>query len=273
MKTRTPSLTLLALTAALTSGCATTTPAPSTVVASAPAPAPSSSPTNASANAARAPAPAGGASAPAATARPPVAPGAPAPFAEVTREAKRADGFLPLWTRDDRTWLEIPAAWLDKPFFLGLSQASGMGESRFWPGLMGRSNLVVLRRVGNTVQLVARSLHVRAKEGTPLARAVEESYSDSLLAAAPLAAAPHAQSKALLVDATVLLGGDLNGTQSALESAHRLPYSLDRANSNFERVRATPEGTFFTLRQHFSIPKLPPPPQAAPGGPPPNPAA
>jgi hypothetical protein len=268
-----------ACTAALMAGCATSNP-PSATTAQAVAPGAQSTPAAPGTATPAANRPAAAASAPApltppgaAAARTAPVPGAPAPFAEVTREAKRADGYLPVWTRDDKTWLEIPAALLDKPFFLGLSQASGMGESRFWPGLMGRSNLVVLRRVGNTVQLVARSLHVRAREGTPLARAVEESYSDSLLAAAPLAASPHVQSKALLVDATVLLGGDLNGTQSALESAHRLPYSLDRANSNFERVRATPEGTFFTLRQHFSIPKLPPPPQAAPGGPPPNPAA
>jgi hypothetical protein len=191
----------------------------------------------------------------------------------VTREAKRVDGYLPVWTREDRTWLEIPTALLDQPMFLASSISGGLGVRGFFPGLMGRERIVVLRRVGNTVQLVARNQHARAPSGTPLARAVDESYSDSLLGFAPLAAAAHLQSKALLVDAAQLLGGDLNGSQTSLESAFRLPYALDRANSSIERVRTQAGGLHLTLRQHFSVPKLPAPPVVTPGGPPPNPAA
>ena len=208
-----------------------------------------------------------------APARPPALPGAPPPFAETTREAKRSDGFLPVWTRDDKTWLEIPAALLDKPMFFGSSAASGLGERFFYPGLMGREHIVLLRRVGNTVQLVARNQHARAPEGTPLARAVAESYSDSLLGAAPLAAAPHLQSKALLVDAALLLGGDIAGLQTSLEATYRLPYSLDRANSSIERARTQPAGLHLTVRLHYTVPKMPAPPVLAPGAPPPNPAA
>ncbi|MFO1327915.1 MAG: zinc-dependent metalloprotease [Rubrivivax sp.] len=218
-------------------------------------------------------APAVAASAPPPAATPPRAPGAPAPFAEVTKDATRRDGFLPVWTRDEKTWIEIPAGRLDKPFFLGASLASGLGERAFLPGLMGPERVVVLRRVGNSVQLVARNLHARAPEGTPLARAVAESFSDSLLASAPLAAAPQAQNKALLVDAMALLGGDLTGLQTHLEGAYRMPYALDRANSSIERTRVEARFTALTVRGHYAVPKLPAPPVLAPGAPPPNPAA
>ena len=139
--------------------------------------------------------------------------------------------------------------------------------------MMGAEQLVVLRRVGNNLQLLARNYRVRAPAGTPLARAVEESYSDSLLAAVPLAAAPHADSKALLVDAQALLGGDLMGLQTALEASYRLPYTLDRANSSIERARSAAEGTSITMRSHYAVPKLPAPPVLTPGAPPPNPAS
>ena len=221
-------------------------------------------------------APTGAASAPtapAAGARPAPLPGALTAFAEVTREARRNDGFLPTWTRDDRTWLEIPASQLDKPFFFGSSIANGIGDSRFWPGLMGRSNLVVLRRVGNTVQMLALNQAVYGGTGTPLARAVSESWSDSLLSVAPLVAAPHLQSKALLVDANVLLGADFAGSQTLLDTLHRMPYALDRANTHIDKLRNTPGGTYVTVRQHFSVPRLAAPPVSAPGAPPPNPAA
>ena len=274
MNNRVPSASRLHLagittgTAALVlAGCATvgTTPAPS-IAAAQPVPAVAQAGATAPARPTAAAAPAPSASAPARTPAPP-------PFAEVTRDAKRADGYLSVWTRDDKTWLEIPADMLDKPFFFGSSLASGLGERFFYPGLMGREHVVMLHRVGNNVQLLARNQHARAPAGTPLARAVAESYSDSLLGSAPLAAAPHAQSKALLVDAQALLGGDISGVQTHLEASYRLSYSLDRGNSSISRINTQAEGTHITLRQHYAVPRLPAPPAVVPGAPPPNPAA
>jgi len=269
----------VACTAALMAGCATANP-PSATTAQASAPGAQVTPTAPGATTPPASRPATAASAPApgtppgaAGARPAPVPGTPAPFAEVTREAKRADGYLPVWTRDDKTWLEIPAALLDQPMFFGSSVSGGIGVLPFVPGLTGREHVVVLRRVGNTVQLLAKNQLARAPAGTPLARAVSESYSDSLLGAAPLAAAPHLQSKALLVDAQLLLGGDIASSQTMLEAVFRLPYAQDRANSSIERVRSQASGLSITFRQHFSVPRLPNAPILAPGAPPPNPAA
>ena len=204
---------------------------------------------------------------------PAVTAGAPAPFATVTKDAKVSAGLLPVWTKDDKTWLEIPASQLDKPLFLGLSLASGLGQGSLFPGLMGQERVVVLRRVGNGIQLVARNTGVTAPAGSALERALNESYSDSLLAAAPMAAAPHPERKSLLVDAMALLGGDIPGVQTQLEAVFRMPYSLDRANSSVERARSTPQHTAVTVRSHYAVPKLPAPPVPAPGAPPPNPAA
>ncbi|MBK9135317.1 MAG: zinc-dependent metalloprotease [Betaproteobacteria bacterium] len=254
----------VALAAAMLAACATA-PAPGSAGAAGAKPA---APATTTAAASSASAPAGAASAPA---RPP-APGTPPPFADVTREAKSSPGFLTLWTRDEKTWLEIPPERLDRPFFFGNSLASGLGSGFFLPGLTGGEHVVVLRRVGNTVQMVARNLLVRAQPGTPLAQAVAESYSDSLLASAPLAAAPHPQRKSLLVDAQALLGGDLVSMSTFIERSFRVPYVHDRGNSSIERMRTGPEGTTLTLRNHYMVPKLPLPPQAIPGGPPPNPA-
>ena len=223
-----------------------------------------------------APRPSAASSAPAAPAtpqRPVSASGAPAPFAEVTREAKRLDGYLPVWTRDEKTWIEIPAALLNQPMFFASSVVGGMGVGGLWPGMMGREHIVSLHRVGNNVLLLARNQHARAPIGSTLARAVSESYSDSLLGTAPLAAAPQTGTGALLVDAAVLLGGDINGTQTTLETLFRLPYALDRNSSGLERARAQAQGLYVTMRNHFSIAKMPAPPVTAPGAAPANPGA
>lgn len=159
------------------------------------------------------------------------------------------------------------------PVFFGNSLTGGLGQSRFLPGLMGQQQIVVFNRVGNTVQLIARNTRVRAPAGTPLARAVSESYSDSLLAAAPVASAPHPERKTFLVDVAALLGGDLPGAATGLETAYRMSYTHDRANSSIERVRTDDKGTSVTMKMHFSVPRLPAPPVSAPGAPPPNPAS
>jgi hypothetical protein len=213
-------------------------------------------------------APAAGSSAPA---RPPTA-GAPAAFAEVIKDAKEAKGYLTVWTKDEKTWLELRPEQFERPFFFGNSTASGLGERMFLPGLMGREQIVKFKRVGNTVQLIAVNTTVRAPAGTPLEQAVLESYSDSLLASAPVASAAHPERKSVLVDASNLLLGDLLGVQTQLETSYRLPYALDRGNSAIERTRATDKGTFITVRSHYTVPKLPAPPVMAPGAPPPNPA-
>ena len=248
------------------------TAAPAGTPAAAPQPrttAPAGTPPAAQATAGASPNPAAAAAAARAAAG---AAGAVAPFAEVIRDAKRADGFLPVWTKDEKTWVEIPSSGLDKPFFMAISVANGLGERFFWPGLMGGSQVVELRKVGNNIQLIAKNLKVRAPANTPLATALAESYSDSLLATAPVASAPHPERKSVLVDANVLLGGDITGAQTRLEASYRLSYSLDRANSGIVKARADANGTSFTVRQHFAIPKLPATPMGGPGGATPNPA-
>ena len=222
---------------------------------------------------AAAPRPVAASSAPAAAVTPQRPAGTPAPFAEVTREAKRLDGYLPVWTRDDKTWIEIPATRMDQPMFFASSLVGGIGIGGLWPGMMGREYIVSLRRVGNNVLLLARNQHARAPIGTTLALAVRESYSDSLLGIAPLAAAPQSGTGALLVDAAVLLGGDINGSQTTLEALFRLSYALDRNGSGVERVRAQAQGLYLTMRNHYSIAKMPAAPAAASGGAPPNPGA
>lgn len=265
---------LVAACAVLVTGCASAPDARAPTAPTAPAAQPAAA-APATATAAAAPATAASAaSAPAGAARAPMpVPGTPQPFEVVTKDAKSTAGFLTVWTKDEKTWLEIPAERVDLPMFLGMSLSAGLGERSFLPGLMGDERVVVFRRVSNTVQLVARNLRVRAPEGTPLARALAESYSDSLLAAAPLAAAPHPQRKSLLVDAAVLLGGDLPGAQTQLEASYRMPYALDRTNSFIERTRTGEAGTSVVVRAHFAVPRLPAPPAIAPGAPPPNPAA
>lgn len=259
-----------ALLALLLAGCATwpgpvgkpaaagSPPASTAAPATATPPATGSSPVGNAPQAADATAGAAAdAAKPAAAQRPD--PSAPKPFAEVIKGATRSDGYLPVWRKDDQVWLEIAPERLGQLMLMTANVTNSVGERGLYAGQMAQDAAVELRQVGKSLQVVARNMAFRASGDPAMARTVAQSFSDSLLAAAPVASAPHPEHKAVLVDAS-FLKADLVGYGTALERAFRLPYSLDRANSYFDAVRATPRSTALTTQLHFATPRIPAPP-------------
>lgn len=212
-----------------------------------------------------------GASAPpaaAAAARPD--PSAPKPFAEVARDFKSDDGFFAVWRKDEKVMIEVPVERFGKPFLLTANVSQSVGERGLYAGQMMGNWIVELRRVGNLVQLVAKNTDFVASGDSALARTVRQSFSDSLLGAAPVASAEHPQRKSVLVDANLLMS-DLLGYSTYLELAYRLPYGLDRTNSYWESARAEPQLTALTAQLHYATPRIPAPPLVRPPIPVPTP--
>ena len=113
---------------------------------------------SAAADASAAPTPASSASG---SARPAAATAAAAsglrPFADIVKDARRVDGLFTVWQKDDKVWLELKPSDLDQPFFLSPKARTGIGEARFYGGLMADEVVVEFRRVHNQLQLLARN--------------------------------------------------------------------------------------------------------------------
>jgi hypothetical protein len=112
-------LTVPAALALAAAGCATT--APGTPPSAAPA---------APAAQASAPAPRAAASAPTA----PPAPGQPQPFATMIKDARKIDGALTLWQKDEKFWIELTPADFGKPWLFAPKIAQGIGEAGLFGG-------------------------------------------------------------------------------------------------------------------------------------------
>ena len=186
-------------------------------------------------------------------------PGQPKPFDEVVKGATQQAGFVPVWRKDDKIWLEIPAERLDQPFLLSVNVASSVGERGLYASQMGPSWLASFRKIGtNQMQLIA--INTNYVSGTPgMKAAVEQGFSHSLLGSAAIASAPHPQRKSVLIDAGFLLT-DIPGYSTQIEQAFRMSYSLDRGNSFFEKTRVTDEITTVNARVHFATARLSAPP-------------
>jgi hypothetical protein len=176
------------------------------------------------------------------------------------RDAKASPGFFTLHQKDDKVWLEILPSQFNKPFFFSYNIPNSVGERGLYGSQMGSSRLVEFKKIGNQIQLIAKNTQFFAKEGTPQAQFVSESFSDSLLASAAVLTQPHPETKSVLIEANSLLFSDIPGYQTRLEAAFRMPFAVDTRNTSFSAVKNTDKLTGLEVKVHFSVPRIAAPP-------------
>ncbi|SDG24243.1 MULTISPECIES: zinc-dependent metalloprotease [unclassified Duganella] len=181
---------------------------------------------------------------------------APRPFIDLVRGAAHLPGFLGLYRKDEKVWIELRPEQFDRPLFMSVNMPNGIGERGIYGSQMGLSQVVIFHRIGNLVQMIAKNVDFSAKGGTPQARVVQQAFSDSLLAVAPVVSGPHPQSKAILVEANALLLGDIPSMTTRLETAFRMPYAMDARNSSFMTIRADDNMTGLQVNAHFFVPRI-----------------
>ncbi|MET0346269.1 MAG: zinc-dependent metalloprotease, partial [Casimicrobiaceae bacterium] len=179
---------------------------------------------------------------------------------EVIKDAKETPGLFRVFQKEEKVWLELAPDQFDTPFFFSWNLSRGLGERFIYGGLMGDSEIVEFHRVGNIVQLLAKNQIYFASEGKPQARAVAEAFSDSLIAAVPMASQPHPERKGVLIEINALLLADIPGANGILERAYRQSYSFDSRNSSIAKARATPELVAIDVNAHYSLGRVIQPP-------------
>ncbi|MDH4191061.1 MAG: zinc-dependent metalloprotease [Betaproteobacteria bacterium] len=194
------------------------------------------------------------------------APASPKPFDEVIKDAKEIPGYITLYQKDEKVWIELRPEHFGTPYYLSINRTRGLGERFIYPFML-RGHLVEFKRIGPLVQLIARNRRATAQAGTPLAAALEQSFTDSLLGSGAIASAAHPERKSVLVEANALFLTDLPGSATQLETAFRLPYAFDAHQSSFVAVRSTEDMATFHVSAHYALPKLPAPPLHPPSPP------
>jgi Met-zincin/Domain of unknown function (DUF5117) len=203
------------------------------------------------------------------SATPPVAPPPPnplRPFAEVIRDAKELKGFVGVWQREERVWIELKPEQFNMPMLFAAQRSSGVGTRGLLPHWMLTNYLIEFRRFGSNnsqVQVVARNFMHQATNNPGLARVAEASFSDSLIAATVVVSQPHPQRKTVLIDMGPMLLTDLPQLSSQTEAYFRLGYGFDPRNSYFGKVQASDEQAVIEVKAHYYTPRVP---LAQPGG-------
>ena len=191
-------------------------------------------------------------------AAPAATPPGPPPFPTVIKDARRIDGPLTAWQKDDKLWLELLPDQLGKPFLFTPKIKNGIGEGLLVGGLMtyptagaGGAQVVEFVRVQNTIRLQARNTDITAKPDTPEALAVQSTYSASLLGAVAVGSQPHPDRKSILIDVSGMFLSDMAGIGMQLQRQFRQGYSQDPRNSLVTAVRGSDGALIIETQTHW----------------------
>jgi len=110
-------------------------------------------------------------------------------FAVAFKDARKTDGLIPLWRKDDKVYAEVPEALLGKELFVLISIARGIGDRSILGGMSvgsGDDWIWTLRKVDDTIHVVRKNVRFFADKGSPEEKAVGLAYTDSVLFSVPI---------------------------------------------------------------------------------------
>ena len=195
----------------------------------------------------------------------------PKPFAEVIKDAKETPGLFRVWQKDEKVWIEIAPEQFGTPFLFTANLSRGLGEQGVYGGMTLLDQIVVFKRIGNSVQLIANNYTFTGGTNGPIVQGVKEGFSDSLVGATTVVSQPHPDRKTVLIDANALLLTDIPVGEGFTTGIHMRSYTFDAKNSSFDGVKNTADQSSFIVSAHYQNPRASLPPAPTPTPPPPNP--
>lgn len=204
-------------------------------------------------------------------------PAADKPFADVIKDAEVIKGLFTLYRKDEKTYLEILPEQMGKTYLISPTMESALGERGFFGAQVLEEFPFAFVKAGKNVQFIRKNVRYMAADKTPMNRAVARSFADSILGATKIESLPHPERKSVLIDLGNIMLADIPLIGFALEWAYRMPYRLDRGNSQVGMVKGFPENVEIDAALNFAVdrPPVPPPmpmpfPQASPPVAPPD---
>src|SRR5262245_1746832 len=162
-------------------------------------------------------------------------------FQSVVKGAKEHDGFFKLYQKEDNLYAEIQPFQLNQQWLCSISVAKGGGLGGHMLNF-DEEWVLSFKRVGDKVQLIRRNVHFKAKSGSPVSKAVETTYTDSILMALRIVTI-NPSKQAVLINLN-----DIFMTNFA-----QLPFGLmDPNRSGWHKVKPCPKNVELQVQATFA---------------------
>ena len=164
------------------------------------------------------------------------------PFELVTKNTKKSEGLLTLYRneKNGKLYLELFPEQLNRNYITTMTLESAIGQRGLYSGIPVGEFLFNFRRVNNTIQIVIPNTYVRAEPGSPIARTVARSFSDSPIDTLKIITT-RADKKSVLVELNSTFLGDLPGLKPVISQILGGPYNLDSNRTYFGKINNFPK--------------------------------
>jgi hypothetical protein len=162
------------------------------------------------------------------------------PWATVTKDTKKKDGFFTVHEGADKILFEVKKEQLDQDFLGVFSLSQGMGAYFILGGLPVNDRLLAFQRVGNNLLLLDRNQLFTAPKGSPYEKAMQLSLGHSVLASLKIES-ERDSGAAVLVDMTEVFVSDLTDISSFMQQLFQGPVRFDKSRSALTQTKAFPK--------------------------------
>ncbi len=148
-------------------------------------------------------------------------------FTKVTKDAKKHEGLFTLYEKDDHLYAEIKANQFDQMLLAPMAIARG-AASAGTPLNFGDEWVLTFKKISDKeVQLLRKNIRYEAPKDSPLARAVEQNYTDSVLMTLPIVS--KTPNNGFLIDLADIF----------LTNFAQVPFgSFDRSRARWHKIKA-----------------------------------
>lgn len=176
------------------------------------------------------------------------------PFDEVVKDMEKIEGLFTFYRNadDNKTLVELTPDQFNTDYLYSSKIEQATGERGLYGTIMRDYFIVQWRRLGKRVQFVRKNIRFRAAPDSPAARAIENSFSDSILASGKIQSKPHFDSGSILVDLhEVFATRDLDRVGEHLKRVYKTGYKFDKDDSGIVFLKSFPKNSEIGVRTQF----------------------
>lgn len=181
-------------------------------------------------------------------------------FQDAVKGMERLKGLFTFWRDSDenKAFIELLPSQFEREYIYSQKLDRATGERGLYGTIMGLDYYIVYwQKLGNRVQFIRKNLRFRADDGSPSARAIQNSFSDSVLGSGKILSEPNPEGGGLLVDLNeVLFAQDFAEITEQLKEAYETGYRFDKADSSIVLLKSFPRNSELGLLTQFRAQEL-----------------
>ena len=177
------------------------------------------------------------------------------PFVEVIKDFRKYDGLFPVYINEEENkyYLAITPKHLNKNYLANITRQTG-DAAFFDAGALLGNYVFRIEKIGKKLQFILKNVDFRADSLQPISKAIDQSFSTSLMASAPLLSEPDPATGAWLIDASVVFLQDIANVVHTL-SMMKKTFTFDKSDSYIVEATSFPFNTEIELALHFKATK------------------